>query len=532
MRRLTLALIILLSIFLRFYQLVDAPPSLNWDEASVLWNAYSMVKTGSDEYGNSIPVSVRSFEDFKPPLLTYAVTGSVLLFGKNEFAVRFPSALAGTLVVLVIFFLLYETTKNRRLSLLTAFLVTFMPWHLTFSRIAFEASLALFLFTTAVLFLARFLSGKREVNLLVSLAMFVLACYTHHSVRLAFPLFFGGMVLFKRSFFWERKKIFFIGVILTSVLLFPLLYSNWRYQSISARFGQTSIFYSPGLKDVAKMYVDKQNEYLADDNLNSDFISKIAHNKIFTYGRLFAVNYLNHFNFDFLFLTGDVNSRHSTVGVGELYFWQLPLILAGSYYLLKKKPRWILIFVWWLLVAPVASSLTTETPHASRSFLLIVPFAVISAFGLIQIKKRIILILLSLFILINMAFYLHQYHFHMPLEKAGAWQYGYKQLVEKVNLIKDEHKLILVTKYYDQPYVYFLLYGNYSASFKNDGTFSEGFDEFRFVNFGTISQRDLDKIDGESLFVLAPSEFKDRMKIIDQIYDTAGKPVFIIARKL
>ncbi len=54
-----LCLIILLSLILRFYQLGKNPPSLDWDETAHGYNAYSILKTGRDEYGNKLPLLFR-----------------------------------------------------------------------------------------------------------------------------------------------------------------------------------------------------------------------------------------------------------------------------------------------------------------------------------------------------------------------------------------------------------------------------------------------------------------------------------------
>ena len=101
----TFFLIILISIFLRFYKLGVNPPSLTWDEASLGYNAYSILKTGADEYGNKFPISIRSFDDYKPPLYVYLAVPSIGIFGLNEFAVRLPSAIIGILSVIAIYFI-------------------------------------------------------------------------------------------------------------------------------------------------------------------------------------------------------------------------------------------------------------------------------------------------------------------------------------------------------------------------------------------------------------------------------------------
>ena len=90
--------IVFLAAFLRFFHLGTNPPSLYWDEASIAYNAYAILKAGIDEHGTSFPIThFLAYGDAKPPLYIYATTLSLAIFGLSEFAIRFPSALAGTL---------------------------------------------------------------------------------------------------------------------------------------------------------------------------------------------------------------------------------------------------------------------------------------------------------------------------------------------------------------------------------------------------------------------------------------------------
>ena len=95
-----LFIILLLAGCLRFWQLSRVPVSLDWDDVSVGYNAYSILKTGKDEFGNFLPPAIRSLDDYKPAMYTYFSVPSIAIFGLNSFAVRFPNALFGTLTVL------------------------------------------------------------------------------------------------------------------------------------------------------------------------------------------------------------------------------------------------------------------------------------------------------------------------------------------------------------------------------------------------------------------------------------------------
>src|SRR3989338_9030786 len=98
--------IVLLGFFLRTWKLGSNPPGFYWDEVSLGWNAYSVLKTGFDEHGRFLPIDTFfAFGDYKPPLYIYAAVPSIWLFGLNEFAVRAPSAVAGTLLIVVTYFL-------------------------------------------------------------------------------------------------------------------------------------------------------------------------------------------------------------------------------------------------------------------------------------------------------------------------------------------------------------------------------------------------------------------------------------------
>ena len=108
--------IIVLAFILRFYKLGEVPLSLNWDEVSNAYNAYSILKTGRDEYGNFLPLTNRSFDDYKPPLYMYLNTLTVGTLGLNALAARLPSAFFGLLSVPLVYFLTMSGLRKRSRS--------------------------------------------------------------------------------------------------------------------------------------------------------------------------------------------------------------------------------------------------------------------------------------------------------------------------------------------------------------------------------------------------------------------------------
>ncbi|MBI5019248.1 hypothetical protein HZB58_03170, partial [Candidatus Gottesmanbacteria bacterium] len=86
MKKISFIIIIILAAFLRLWQLGNVPVSPDWDEAALGYNAYSILKTGKDEYGIFLPRTLRSFDDYKPPLYTYLAIPAVAAFGLTTWA--------------------------------------------------------------------------------------------------------------------------------------------------------------------------------------------------------------------------------------------------------------------------------------------------------------------------------------------------------------------------------------------------------------------------------------------------------------
>ena len=144
-RIIVVTLILIVAATSRFYKLGAVPTSLNADEAAIGYNAYSILKTGKDEYGRKFPLLFQSFDDFKMPVYIYLTVPSIAIFGLNDFSVRLPSALLGTLTVFVTYLLIEGLFASIPIGVIASFLLAISPWHLQFSRSAYEANIAVFL---------------------------------------------------------------------------------------------------------------------------------------------------------------------------------------------------------------------------------------------------------------------------------------------------------------------------------------------------------------------------------------------------
>lgn len=533
MKKVFLILIVVLAFFLRICRLAEYPAGLNADEAAIGYNAYSLLQTGKDEFGHPWPINFQSFNDYKPGLYFYLVLPLVKVLGLNEWAVRLPSALLGFLTVILVYFLVKELFSSSWQALLAAALLAVSPWHLHFSRGGWETNAATFFMVLGVWLF--FLALKKPKYFVFSALSLVLAMFTYHSARMVVPLLVLGLVFlnWKKLFVKKNLKGIAVSALAGGGLLLVLLFSMRGEAGIS-RFSGVGL-----LADEGPLW--RVNELRGEHRQPNSFFARFVHNRYAEYSISFLDNWLSHFSADFLFLFGDEIQRNRVPGIGQLYLVEIPLLLAGFYFLLKKKPWvWSLIF-WWLAVGPVASALTFQSPHAIRALNMVVPLTMISAYGLVnfydELKKRIKLssriVLGSLFMALfccNLVFYLRQYYFVYPRAYPAAWQYGFGELAEYISQNQDRFKRIYVTNQYDQPYILLAFYLKYPPQkFQKEAKLTEkdrfGFstvEHFGKYYFGPIDWPALSR-EKEVMIIGSSNEIPDSATIARKIYFKDGK---------
>lgn len=527
MKKFFFCTILFLAIFLRFYKLGDVPASLDWDEVSLGYNAYSILLTGADEFGNSWPLSIRSFNDFKPPAYTYLDIVPTAIFGLNEFGTRFPAAFFGSLSVIGVYFLTKEFFKKSsfayidQLPLIAMFVFAISPWHLQFSRAAFEGGIAVFFVIWGMYFLLKWMSSRQTYSIMLSALFLAGSFYAYHAARLIVPLLLLGIVVRYRSFFIQNFKSLIIPFLLGVILTMPLIIVLTR-GSASERFSSVSIF-SPSTEILRPLAYEMQD---VEENRHTSWI----HNRRVEYIKEFIEGYTNHFKPVSMFIKGDVVERHHAPDMGLFYLIELPLIIIGILFLFKNSFNYKFIFFFWAAIAPLPAAISTGTPHAIRSILFLpiaqiaIAVGIIGVFSYLKNNKNSIkfgIIVLAVSYLINLAYYLNQYYNHMDIEYAKNWQYGYRELVYKIQSLEDQYDQIIITTAYDQPYIYFLYYKKYDPRiWVNNGEFNKFFDKYQFRKINWSQDRKLKN----TLLVGEPLEIPSAEPgIIDRISFPEGK---------
>lgn len=522
-------LVFCLALFLRVYRLADFPAGLNADEAAIGYNAYSLLQTGKDEFGHAWPINFQSFNDYKPGLYFYLVLPFVKILGLNEWAVRLPSAILGSLTVLIVYFL---TKKwfDLKVALVASALLAISPWHLHFSRGGWETNAATFFMVLGVWL---FFKALKNSWFLVPCSLFlILSMFSYHSARLVAPLLGVGLLAFHHKKVFSRKNWpALAGSSLAGIILaVPLLFSFIGEAGIS-RFSGVGLFADRGpfwkVNELRGQHADPQGLF-----------PKLVHNQYFEYGLQFLENWTSHFGANFLFVSGDEIERNRIPQMGQMYLLELPLLLVGFYYLLRNKPQhWQVIF-WWLAVAPVASAMTFQSPHAIRALNLVIPLTIICAYGIVNfislIKNKFIVSLFYCFFAVallgNFSFYLYQYYIQYPRVYPAAWEYGFRELADYLVQNENRFEKIYITSKYDQPYILTAFYLQYPPEIFQQQAMLTPRDSFGFSTVARFGKYHFGPIDWEALkdrkgvlIIGSSEEIPDSATIAKRIYFKDGK---------
>lgn len=449
--------IIFLGFFLRFYKITDIPHGFFADEAANGFNAYKLLMTGADEYGVPHPFFFRSFGDYRNPVAIYSMIPFIAIFGLNEFAVRLTMVAYGSATIFIVFLFVRELFWNtpryfkETTSLASAFFLSVSPWHIHFSRTGFEFVPMLFFLTLALVLLLHSIRLKKPLVLLLSFFFFGITFYTYYPIQIVLtPFIIGIMFIYKK----------------------PLFENNMRYFTILALL-ILLICLAPFLEGIISGHALTRFHSVSPLNQGKTF-TEIVHPLTKTY--------IDHFSLDFLFLKSDIDmpghfiSRHSVRGMGELYLFQLPLLILSIIYLLlkdKKNPPFLLL---WLALYPIGSTVVTEGPFAHRSLFGVIPFQILSAIGLITIfyfsfkltknsNLQIVAlgILFGFFVIIgslSIKDYINKYFNEYPLYSSDfwGWQYGPREIMKYFLSLKDNYDDLYMSGEYNAGHIFLSFY--------------------------------------------------------------------------
>lgn len=556
MRRVLVLLIFILAFLLRVVWLDRYPTGFTPDEAAFGYDAYSLLKTGKDQWGESWPLTLRSFGDFKLPLYAYLTIPSVALFGLSEFAVRLPNAVLGTLAVLATYLLAGELFRRKNFQLFASSILAISPWHISLSRGAFEANLTTFFLPLGVY---AFLRGLRNHRWMAVTAIILgLNLFTYHSARFVTPVVLIGLiVLYRRKLTDDTTALHsIVGRYKAAVAIFIAFLAVTLYSGFSGgttRGADIAIF-NPTDKWVSVA----ERRYEAVLQGVPDQIARLFSNKLTYVFDQFSGRYLAYYSPQFLFTQGAGEWTYGMIpGRGVIYLVEMLFVGVAVWVIIQarlwQKPT-IKLLLFWLLLAPIPAALAKGPGFAANRAAIVMPgIQILSAFGAVSLfesltgrarlkgVKNLLLNGSIVILLLSLIFFLEDYIYHAPIQGASNMLYGRKEAVKYANSVEDRYAEIIVSRSLSEPHIFVAFYTQWDPQDyqgqtqdwlryeKEELAFVDQLGEYRLGNykFSNIEPAQV-KESEQRLFIGKPEEFPPDVIPLKTIYYSNGEPAILL----
>lgn len=532
LKKVILISILFLALILRTYNLANIPPSASLDEASIGYNAYSVLKTGGDEFGKFPIISQRGYDDYRRSTYLLLVIPFVAVFNLTVVAVRLPAVVLSLLTIWAVFEIALELFKKRTkfsypVAYLSAGFLAISPWHIYISRLGHESNACLSFLVFGILF---FLKGLKYPKLLLISAIFLtLSMISYYSGQVLVPLLVLGLFLLYGKLFlkviFENKKNISISIV-SAIILSLVVWSIFSPNAL-IRFRGTSTFSPQTHSELFAKRVELRNKAVK----NHDILGSVIYNQHLFFIQVLVDGYLSHFQPQWLF-TNTSQDAFKAPNVGLLYIWQFPFIIMGIFVvifsrMIDKRTK-ILLFLW-LFLGPLPGAIATQAPHAMRSYNMLPTWQIFTAFGVIysiyKFKKYNLIPILgfSMLIFIGLLSFYKNYFILFPKEQSKSFQYAYAKTIPYVLNVSNKYKRIVISNKDNmyQSYMLFLYHSRYDPVLyqQQGGTKSGGYDETHI--FGKYEFRPINWAKENSigtLFVGNPDEITDGNVLFEGVY--------------
>lgn len=444
---LLLGLICIIAVAIRTVQLGQLPAILNPDEAAIAYNAYLLSQTGLDEWGRVWPITLQSFGDYK--LLGYPAIVAWLFswLPISEFVVRLPAALAGTSIVLLSVWWSRWLALRNGTQLVVALLAALSPVFFFYSRMAFEALVALSLFISVILLLVwpKFSDRLRPIVDLAAIVLMTIACSTYNTPLLLLPACIIGLVWWRGI---QQVRSWIIPV--TGFVVLGLGMSI-ALQEANSQKSAITIFSDPGVWERAVVIRENLIPPLA----------WVARPQLY-YIKLIVEHFVKSFGYGFLVVRGGGHPWHSLPYWGHLFGIQYILAVLGlsvgsmlTLQLLLRHPLrsvltplstqqngCLLLTLFFTVAGLLPAVITVDAPHATRSllflFLLLVWAGVGLEYSLRMISTRfaihlksLVLTIVVMAIFISSSQYLWTYFTWYPSNHPSKLPVGFDTVIQR-----------------------------------------------------------------------------------------------------
>lgn len=464
-----LCLVLFLGFVLRAFQFSTNPPGLYFDEATIGYEAFSLLKTGADRWGLSLPIYFVNWGSGQSVLYSYLSIPFIAVLGLSRFSDRLVSLFLGVLTMPLI----YVTVKRamgRNAGLAAMLLLAILPWHVTISRWALDANLLPFFLLLGTYTMMRALSPSASRRSIVfALVPWGFALYAYALSFTVLPILLGLILLFYWKTLVENWKAWGVSAALFGILALPIalfLFKNY--------FAHATMGIERYLPFGIPLLLTNRIQYVS---------TPVPGRWIDTF--FFVLSG---------FQQGDYHD--SLVGNAPILMVFIPLCLIGCAYWVKdfRRSRRPDLFLLWMIAALPVLLLVDANVHRFNA--IFIPMLAASVNGLIQLARalsgssrarRILATGVSALVALQVLAFVYDYFWVFPAlpEYESAYTKNYDRAIEQGIALAQPDEPILLQTGLENSFIFTLFYTSYPPDqFHREVKYSTDLSEYWVRSFG------------------------------------------------
>lgn len=440
-----------LGLGLRLWKFGQIPDGLHLDETSFGYNAWSLLTTGRDEFGTKLPVAIRAYDDWRPPVYTYLTAGLMRLCGVDDWVVRLPSLVSG-LACLGIVYWWFTKMWGRKVGGWAVMALSLNPALIFLSRTAFDANLALTVSIATFGLLWYGLNRTRFKWWGVGLVLSALATVSYQANKVFVPVMLLAMLVIHRTdlkkLMRQKQNRIATGFLCLGWFFLVLIISGGSPGM--ARFKGMSIMGDAGVLTRA---VSRQ-QALKSSGLNPEWLNRRIY-----FGEEMWRRYLDYWSPSYWFAGTNQPTLFKFPGLGLFYGFELLLMIAGIRSgvkkLRKKDKYWWLV---WTIFAPVPAAVLVAEPLVTRALPMIITGIMLVALGIESLTPNLQRVVWGGYIIGAMWLGLSLVVL-VDAEQGELWHGDYREWVAWVAGHEQDFDQVVVSNSLTAPYIYYLWYG-------------------------------------------------------------------------
>ena len=346
------------------------------DERDLILTALSLAQTGKDLFDNSFPLVFSRISPQAPLLGMYWTVPIISLFHiTSPFVVKILYLLPTLFFPLLVFELIYVITKEKKVSFLAAFVVSFSPWYFHISRLAIEAHLAYFFCLLGLIFY----TSKKKV---LGLVFLLISYFSYFGIR---PFLLFAIPYFElSSYFLAVKKNW--KTIVLSISIFLILFTSVFVLSSQIEKNTTRSSNEIILLNNKKLTLE--TNFLREISDAPFFMRGLIDNKVSLISKTIFDTFFKGLDFSYLFSTGDYVGIYANQITGQFFPFMFIFLVLGICFLAKKKKREYFMIAGLSLMGLISSLINSYSLTFSiRSIFSLIGIGFICALGIVYLYE-------------------------------------------------------------------------------------------------------------------------------------------------